>query len=235
MKLSRLFLFLLLFSFYGATAQRFRVGLTAGGNLNDIDGTDLTDNDNDFQKIGFTAGGFVNTKLGTKNILQLEINYTQKGGSQPPDSTNNNNYYTLILNYVDVALTFRHRIHININKKPFNKFDIEGGVTVGKLVYSQYTVKSFVTPIDLNTTDVSLFIGTAYNFSEHFCLDFRYYNSIIPSIKPDAHNNSQFLYYGSWNRGNNLVFQLSLKFTFGGDADAESQNNNPTTPASTDN
>ena len=229
------YLVVLLFFFFifpGANAQRFRVGLSAGGNITDIDGTDLIDPDNDFQKIGLAVGGFVNTKLNDKNILQLEINYTQKGGSQPFDSTNNNDYYTVILNYIDVAFTLRHRIHININKKPFNKFDIEGGVSVGRLIYSQYTVRSFVTPIDLNSTDVGLFIGTAYNFSENFCLDFRYYNSLIPSIKPDAQNNSQFLYYGSWNRGNNLVFQLSLKVTFGGNGKAESSPSDTSNPSS---
>jgi opacity protein-like surface antigen len=234
MKPTRILLFILIFTFFGAKAQRFRVGLSLGGNLTDVDGTDQTDNDDDFQKIGFSAGGFVNTKLGTNNILQLEINYTQKGGSQPPDSTNNNNYYKLILNYADVALTIRHRVHININKKPFDKFDIEGGIGVERLIYSQYTAKSIVTPIDLNSTDASLFIGTAYNFSENICIDFRYYNSLIPAVKRDAVN-SQSLYYGSWNRGDNLVFQLTLKVTFGGDANAENPSANPTISTSPDN
>ena len=230
MKRSIIFILPLLFVFFGANAQRFRVGIFGGVNVTDVDGVDLTDNDNDFHKFGLTAGGFVNTHLGPKNIFQMEISYSQKGSSQSPDTSqanfNNNNYYRLRLNYVDVVLAIRHRIHLNISKKPTNKFDIEGGASIGTLVFHDYEVKSIFYTMNVNTADVSLFVGAVYNFTPNICFDFRYYNSVLPVIPPDAAN-SYFLYYGSWNRGHNLVFQGTFKITFGHDPTAE----NPDVPA----
>lgn len=199
-------------------AQRFNVGLLAGVDISDVDGADLTDNDNDFNKFGLTLGGYVNTKI-KKSTFQMEIAFAQKGSSQPPDSTNNNNYYKLILDYVDVTMVYRHSVHFNLGKSPTDKFELEGGVSLGYLFYSSYEVKSYYYTIPLNTTDISAFVGFAYNFTPNFAIDLRYSNSIIPVIPHDA-NNPYFLYYGSWNDGHNLVFQITFKYTFGNFAKA---------------
>jgi len=194
-------------------AQRFNVGILAGADISDVDGADLTDPDNDFNKFGFTVGGYVNTKI-NKSTFQMEIAFAQKGSSQPPDSTNNNNYYKLALDYVDVTLVYRHSIHFNLGKSPTDKFELEGGASVGYLFYSSYEVKSIYYTIPLNTTDISAFVGVVYNFTPNFAIDIRYANSIIPVIKHDAYNTYP-LYYGSWNDGHNLVFQITFKYTFG--------------------
>jgi hypothetical protein len=201
-------------SIFHADAQRFKVGITAGVDISDVDGTDLTDADDDFNKFGFTLGTYVNTRLNDRSMVQMEIAWAQKGSSQPPDSTNNNFYYKLQLNYVDVTLVYRHSLQFNVDKKPTTKFEFEAGASLGYLFNYSYAVQSILYPINLNTTDVSALVGLVYNFSPSFCLDVRYSNSIIPVIKPDAVNN-YFLYYGSWNRGHNLVFQISFKYTFG--------------------
>jgi len=214
MKLYILLLLLFLCGCLGLSAQTFRGGFLAGGNLCAIDGAGLNGNNNTFNKIGFTAGGFVNARVGRKTLLQMEMAYSQKGSTLQPSTDNDNNYYLLRLNYIDIALAVRYRLHFLTNKQPTTKFDIIAGAALGKLIFSSYTVKSIVTPVDLNNTDISLFVGLVCNFSQNVCLDFRYYNSLMPSVKRDAYN-SQYLYYGSWNRGDNLVFQLTLKFTFG--------------------
>jgi len=227
MKRYLLILFILIIFIFPAKAQRFNVGLLAGVDISDVGGADLTDPDNDFNKFGFTVGGYVNTKI-NKSTFQMEMAFAQKGSSQPPDSTNNNNFYNLLLDYVDVTLAYRHSLHLNIGKQPSDKFELECGASVGYLFHYSYTVKQIELPIVLNTTDVSAFIGFAYNFSPNFAIDLRYSNSVIPVIKPDAAN-PYFLYYNSWNDGHNLVFQITFKYTFGKFANTSSS-----TPSNSD-
>lgn len=197
-------------------AQRFKVGALAGVNITDVDGMDPVDFDNDFHKFGFTAGGYVATQLGEKSFIQMEIAYSQKGSSLPPDSLHTNPYYTLRLNYVDIDLALRRMISVNLKKGPTDKFGIEGGVSFGYMFRYYYTSQSLIYPIPLNTTDVGLFAGFCYNFTPAFCIDLRYYNSIIPVIPSNSGNTSyQLLYYSNWNRGRNLGFQITFKYTFG--------------------
>lgn len=213
-RLIPLFVFTLLSLVAGA--QRFRAGIFAGPTITDVDGTDLIDKDNDFYKFGFTAGGLVNTKISPKSIVQMEIAFTEKGSQQLPDSTHNNNYYHLALNYVDVTLLWKHQLRLSINKNPTDKFGFEGGITFGTLVYSLYTVKSQPQPITLTTTDASLLVGLYYNFTPNFYFSGSYSNSIIPVIKHNAFPSGAYgLYYSTWNKGNNLMFQLTLGIIFG--------------------
>jgi hypothetical protein len=211
------------------SAQTFRVGLYGGVNVTDVDGADLTDNDNDFHKFGFNAGLLVSSHAGKKNILQMEIGYSQTGSSQPPDTTHTNNYYTLRFNYVNVALAIRHRVHFNLSKKPTDRFDLNAGVSIGYLFSAYYTVQSIVyyktseginlLSSNFNPIDISPFVGITYNFSSKFAFDLRYYNSVT-SVIPHEVANTYFLYYGSWNAGHNLVFQGTFRYTFGTDPDA---------------
>src|SRR3974377_2085409 len=90
-------------------AQRFNAGFSLGAVASDIHGMDQRDRDNDFNKLGFTVGGIVNTKVNEKNIFQMEINYIQKGSMQNPDSAHMD-YYKFVADYVDVALLFRHHM-----------------------------------------------------------------------------------------------------------------------------
>lgn len=210
-------------------AQQFRVGLLAGVNITDVDGMDPVDFDNDFHKFGFTIGGYVNVHIAEKTMLQMEIAYSQKGSSFPPDTSlanfNNNNYYLLQLNYLNVDLALRHNIHVNMGKNPTDRFSIECGVSTGYLFHYFYSAQSIVYSLPLRTLDISPFVGFSYNFSDNFCIDLRYYNSATSIFDPNGVTNTQFLYYGSWNRGHNLNFQITFKYTFG--------SGQPSTPGST--
>lgn len=222
--MKRLLLFLpaLLLFVSPIKAQQFKVGLLAGVNITDVDGMDPVDFDNDFHKFGFTFGGLVSTHIGPKTFLQMEIAYSQLGSSNPPDTNmnsptyNNNDYYTFRLNYIDVDLTLRHKVTINFNKKPNTNFSIDGGISVGYMFKYYYAVQSFLYNVDLNTKSISGFAGFGYNFTPNFMIDLRYYNSFTSDFA-NTPANSQFLYYGSWNRGHNLNFQITFKLTFGSD------------------
>lgn len=233
-------LFILLCFIAPVRAQYFRVGLLGGVNMTDVAGMDPVDFDNDFKKFGFTAGGYVNVHLAPKTVLQMEIAYSQKGSQFPPyvDTTtvpNSNpnpnpnqnlvNGYTfrLRLNYINVDLALRHNIHINIGKNPTDRISIEGGASVGYLFNYQYEVNEISYTLPLKTTDISAFVGFSYNFSDNFCIDLRYYNSILSIFQSNGVNNTQFLYYNSWNLGHNLNFQITFKYTFGSNPSASTQ------------
>ncbi len=204
---------LFLFLIETSIAQRFRAGFTAGLVASDVNGADTRDNDNDFSKVGITAGLLVNTQVTEKTILQLELNYIQKGSLQRPDSLNNG-YFKIAFNYVEFPVLLRRRVKFKIRQKPVNRFDLEAGASVGRmvsyrLINSQNTI---LPPADnlFNYTDVSLLVGADYNISDNFIFCLRYSNSLIPVIKKNTPN-LHFITY-TYNRGNNMVFQFSFKY-----------------------
>lgn len=218
----------MLFILNVSIAQRFRAGLTAGAVATDVAGAGTRDNFTHFNKLGFTAGGIVNTTLNEKNVFQLEINYVQKGSLQRPDSANND-YFKLSFNYVEIPLIFRRHLHFTLFKKPSTRFDLEGGVSVGRLIYSELIGNTNYTqsidPKNFNKTDVSILAGIDYNFNSnlYFCL--RYSNSVIPVTKKNPAPGPALVYLpAAFNQGNNLAFQFSFKYIFsGGESNIETK------------
>ena len=199
-------------------AQKFNAGFSAGLVASDIDGADTRDTDNDFHKLGFTVGGIVNTQLNKNNQFHFEINYIQKGSLQPPDSLNNG-YFKIALGYIEIPILLKHQIYFNWKQKRINKFDIEGGVSYGRMIHSKEIGNTnYVLPNAadyLNKNDISLLVGLDYNITKniYFCL--RYSNSVIPAIKKNTANYGT-LSVNTVNRGNNMVFQFSFKFLLNG-------------------
>ena len=204
-----------------ATAQVFRAGFSLGATGTDINSMDARDGDNDFNKLGFVAGGIVNASLGKKNMFQMEMNYIKKGTLQKPDSMFNG-YYKLALDYIEVPMILRHRMNFNMGKKTIDQFDWEIGASVGRMIRHTWVQDGYPGIDDmtkLNKTDISILIGLNYNFSSHTCLSFRYSNSVIPAVKHDVI--PAYLIPYDFNAGNNMVFQMALKFIFGGSAEKE--------------
>lgn len=210
---------LLIALYLGANAQRFRAGISAGFTASDVYGADIIPdsdawNNTDFRKAGFMLGGCVNTSLGERTLLQVEINYIQKGTQQHGDSTGFG-FYKFSFDYVEVPLILKYRLHLNINGKAAKGFDLHAGIAAGKLIRSKAQGTNFYAVNDytyLNRTDVSLLAGISYNFSSHLNCSVRYSNSLIPVFK---HSNSPIFFAQSLNVGNNLVFQFILQYVFG--------------------
>ena len=224
MKKEILLISYLLLSYYCLKAQRFNAGFSFGAVASDIHGMDSRDMDNDFNKLGFTAGGIVNTKMDDKNIFQMEINYIQKGSLQRPDSLNNG-YYKFAADYVDAAFLFRHHAKFSIQKTLIDKFDWEAGISIGRLVRNTWVLNNYPYPIDetkINKIDISPLIGIDYNISPHVCFCVRYSNSVIPVIKHDVIPVYLYRYY--YNIGNNMAAQFVIKIVFGGSASKEGNN-----------
>lgn len=218
--MKRSIFFILLFTLFiiKAQAQSFHAGFMLGPTMTDIDGADLTDNDNDFHKLGFSIGGLVNRKIGKHAFAQMELAFIQKGSSQPVNLDSSGRYlfvpYTINLNYIDISLLVKQGVAYS-KKDGFDKFGVEVGLTIGDLLSSSFKDSTNMKgPIKINPFDLELLAGVYYNFTPGFYLDVRYSNSIIHAI-PHQSNFENFYPYATFQKGNNLVLQLTLGFVFG--------------------
>lgn len=215
MKKQNLFLVAVFSLFFFTVHAQFRAGLSACGVLSDVQGADFIDFDNDFYKVGFAAGGIMNSYIDDQNSFQFELNYITKGSMQRPDSLNQH-YYKLVLNYIEVPLVYRHQLKFVLNKKPRNNFEIEFGASVGRVVKYKQLLNNYSQPFNddqFNHTDVSLLLGFNYHINNHLYAGLRYSNSVIPALK---RNNIPYGFYRvAFNNGNNMVFQLGLHYVFG--------------------
>ena len=202
-------IFLLIFCV--SYAQKFRGGIVAGVVNTDVFGTDPVDNDVDLHKVGFMFGGLVHTPIKEKYAAQMEITFVQKGSYYPADSLNPM-YYLLRLNYIEVPLTFKDHVHFTIRGKSINKFDLEGGLSLGVLI-SAYQENSlgaypFVDP-QYHKTETALHIGLSYLISNNFVFNIRYSNSLIPIREHNGGVTYRF------NRGEyNTVFAYTFRYIF---------------------
>ncbi len=214
-----------------AKGQTFRAGFTIGPVASDIPGTDTRDKDSDFSKLGFCVGALVNTRLNSKNFLQIEINYITKGAQQDPD-TANNGYFKLALNYIEVPIVWKHTLHMNVRRKPMDRLESIFGVSAARLVGKSYDEGGYGLAINnstINTTDVSIFGGIAFNFTPHISFTIRYSNSVIPAIN---HNEPPaYLLRYTWNNGNNQVILMAVQYVFGQARPAKTKTPVDTTPA----
>jgi Outer membrane protein beta-barrel domain len=234
-----LFLFVLPF-LKNTDAQTFHAGFYAGATMTDVPGTDNIDNDMDFRHLGFTVAGTVSAKISPKTQLQMEIRYFQRGAQQTPayDTVPNytntptiglNNYFDMTLKYVDIVVGIKHQVHCNLRNQNTDRYGIEAGVSLGALIGYSYEAQSINYPLELNPVDISPYVGIYYNVTPHFYIEGRYSNSINSAIKQSGSNAQYFLYYGSWDDGHNVSFNITLGFNFGG-ASGTSVNNTPPPP-----
>lgn len=198
-----------------AWAQSFNAGIGGGLVVSDINGANIDRNRRDFHKLGVTVGGVANFRIAKKTLFQFEINYIQKGSMQPPDSLNNG-YYKIALSYIEIPLLIRQQIYFNWKGKKINKVDLEFGASYGKMfqrtVIGNTNYQLNNTENYYNSDDISLLAGIDYNFTNNICFNFRYSNSLIPAVKRSKLVNG--FISQTFNRGNNMVFQMGFKVLF---------------------
>ncbi len=191
----------------------FRAGLWGGVAVSEINGAHGYGNS--FHKIGLAGGFLVNAGVSKKDVVQLEINYLQCGSLQPPDSLNNG-YYNIALDYIEIPILIRHRVHFTVRKKPVDKVGISAGVSLGRLIKEKVIGNTnnvvYGNSAYYNNTIASILVGAEYNISEnlYFCL--RYSNSVIPAIKRNPLRLATINY--TFNKGNNMILQFSFKYVF---------------------
>lgn len=206
---------LFLITALAASAQSFNAGIGGGLVVSEINGANTDPNRRGFHKLGVALGGVANFRIAKKTLFQFEINYIQKGSMQPPDSLNNG-YYKIALGYIEIPMLIRQQIFFNWKGKKINKVDLEFGTSYGRMfqrtVIGNTNYQLNNTDPYYNTTDISLLAGIDYNFTNNICFNFRYSNSLIPAVKRSTLVNG--LVSQTFNRGNNMVFQMGFKFLF---------------------
>ncbi|TND09589.1 MAG: hypothetical protein FD123_1180 [Bacteroidetes bacterium] len=188
-----------------ATAQRtFKAGVLAGINGSQIHGDDAWG----YDKGGFVGGIFVSTDPEKRVYGEMEMQYTMKG-SRKLAAPDKGDFFAFEyrLNYVEVPVLLR----INY-KKLFFEIGPGFGVLVNDRQFDNlgYEIHRF----DFRRTELSYIGGVGYAINEHWLVNFRSTNSLLPVYKTTA------IYYPNWwgqlfNRGMyNNVIGLTAQYRF---------------------
>ena len=188
-------------------AQKFHGGFSAGLSATQISGDQLSG----FNKAGIFAGAFSNVYLGSKSILQMEINFIQKGSRKTARADKGDLvWYKCNLNYVEATLAYR----LILTKRLL----VDLGPQLGVIMKTDNVEKGYdinVVEID-NTTqppfkriDLSAFGGLSYNFYKNTYVIGRYSTSIIP-VRGEKGHPAQRLDRLQYNSV--IIFGLQFEF-----------------------
>ena len=168
-----------------AKAQNFRGGVRAGMTMTQMSGDDLSG----FHKLGAYAGGFVNWRFiqNDRWAIQPEINFVMKGSSTYLKADKNGNIgakYVLTMYYVEVPVLAKCRIVKGLEAELGPTFGVLLGATekdangkmVGRMPFRWY--------------EFCAMGGVTYLFKEHFGINFRYVQTLIPvRVCDERHSN----------------------------------------------
>lgn len=113
-----------------ASAQRFGLGFTLGGNLSQIDGDQLFG----YRKFGFQAGMIGTATLHDRSYISVEMLYSNRG-SMAGNSERNIALQRLSLHYVEVPFLVHYKFAQDWDEE--YRLDIHGGFSYSRLLDSQ--------------------------------------------------------------------------------------------------
>lgn len=155
-----------------ASSQVFKSGLITGLSASQIEG----DGYGGYDKIGFIVGGYVNSDLSEKFSSQLEIYFINKGSFDAlhPDKGDYDSY-KVNLNYIEIPLVLQYSQQ---------KFTFEAGLFLGKLIGTPRIFdengERFVYQFPFKPFDFGGLLGIEYALNDHFSLNLRSKNSLVP-------------------------------------------------------
>ncbi len=175
---SFLFFFMLLSGAKVAVAQSFNGGLIAGATFCQVDG----DKYFGYNKLGFTAGGYVNLPIADHFALQMELKYTQMGAKSSIKEAELPTYgqYKLVLHYAEIPLMLRYDFgHFTVYGKSLDFLSLEAGFSLDFLLkyYGEMGSQQFW---KFNFFSVSGNFGLHFALSDHWGLGARMMYSITP-------------------------------------------------------
>lgn len=193
-------LLLLTFLSFNLWAQKFEGALFTGVCGSQVSG----DNYAGFNKAGFILGASVRRPLSTNWNLQMEMMYVQKG-SRHLNTDFNVDFYQIKVNYIEIPFLLQY--------KQNDKLLFEGGASFGVLINSgiEENINGLITgQKSFHSTEFALQFGTEYKFADHFGVDLRLSNSILP-IREHASGATTLFNWGQYNTG----IYLSLHYYIG--------------------
>jgi hypothetical protein len=166
--------------------QQFNAGVFGGVTASQVDG----DTYGGFNKLGMTAGAFVNRYIDFDIYWQLEIKYVMRGVYEAPE-LNSNFLYKSSYHYLEIPMSahylFDEKIQAELGVSPevllFEKFWDQDGL----MDPSSYP--------DNRRVGLSVFAGVHYWFAGRYGIGLRYTYSAIPFRKPEEWNNPQYRGY----------------------------------------
>jgi len=190
-----IFSFLIFSLFYGHS-QGFNAGLQAGILGSQVDGDTYVG----YNKPGLFAGGFVNRPLSSKLLLQLEINFIQKGSK---DINNQTGFkYKLAMNYVEVPFFICYKYKY--------KIQVEAGLSFGYLINATESDNNGIVTGNpsFNKFELSWLGGMSYPLTQKLSVGIRYlYTAFFTPVRSNPTNN-YYLYITKRGEYNNLVIFL---------------------------
>jgi hypothetical protein len=169
-----------------AHGQEFNAGIFGGVTASQVDG----DTYGGFNKLGITAGAFVNRYIDWDIYWQLELKYVMRGVYEGPGA-NDNFLYKSSYHYLEFPIS----VHYLINEK----FQIELGTSPEVLLFVRYWDQDGL--IDASSypenrrIGLSVFGGIHYWFTAATSVGIRYTYSAIPFREPQEWNNAQYRGY----------------------------------------
>lgn len=206
----RFILTILLFSFLTSSGQVFKTGLIAGISAAQIEG----DGYGGYNKIGFIAGGFVNTNLSEDIDIQFEIYFINKGsfdGAHPDKGDFDS--FSVNSNYIEMPVSIRYKYH---------KFIFEAGLYYGKLIgtpkLSNENGEIFVNRFPFKGFDFGGLLGISYQLNEHYSFNLRSKNSLIPIRDFPSLDQKNGLFNTLIRNGwYNVDLNFTIRYQFGND------------------
>jgi hypothetical protein len=197
---------ILCLTFSSIYPQKFHGGFSAGLSATQISGDQLSG----FNKAGIFAGAFSNVYLGSKSILQMEINFIQKGSRKTARADKGDLvWYKCNLNYIEATLEYRLILtkrllldlgpQLGINMKTDN---VEDGFDVNGNALSTDRPP-------FKRIDFSAIGGLSYNFYKNIYVIGRYSTSIIP-VRGEKGHPAQRLDRLQYNSV--IIFGLQFEF-----------------------
>ena len=204
--MKKICLFFLLFAITQiAVSQNFKGGIRIGFTATQMSGDDLSG----FHKLGACAGGFVNWRFAQNErwAIQPEINFIMKGSSVFLRANKDGNIgqkYVLSLGYVEVPVL----VKFNIVKG----LELELGPALDVLLYGIERDANGKIPgrQPFRRFGMTGMAGVSYTFAQHFGLDLRYANSLIPVRVPDGHHSQYRIVKKQFS--SEIVFSVHYQF-----------------------
>jgi hypothetical protein len=183
-------------------SQKIYGGLLAGVNATQVAG----DVCSGYDKAGIMAGAFANFKFGRNSMFQMEIEYSQKGSRMNPTEKNGYQSYLFRLNYVDVPFVYKYLYN--------DLLSFEGGLSYGFLInhYEEANGSTNVSSQEFHSHALNILVGLNYNLTDHFRVNFRSINSLIP-LRDHASGVKRLGNAGQYND----VLTLSVQYQFKND------------------
>ncbi len=190
---------LLLLLSFPSFAQQFNAGVFGGVTASQVDG----DSYSGFNKLGLTAGVFVNRKIDKNVFWQIEIKYVTRGVYKGP-TDNDFTLYRSTYRYIEIPLSVHYlhddKIQIEAGTSPEVLINVTFSDQDGRIDPSNYP--------ENRRFGLSVFAGLHYWFKPTTGVGIRYTYSAIPFREPQEWNHANYRGYFH----NVLCLTLAYKF-----------------------